>query len=102
MQYFPIELLDIVFSHLDPENDPEINYSFLCELRLLCKSFCRSLTPLVFRRLRLSGFNRDAFDRVIKLSQSALALYVTTFEYRIVEKLHPRMCIPRANVIALI
>jgi hypothetical protein len=102
MQHFPIELLDIVFSHLDPENDPEINYSFLAELRLLSKSFWKSLTPIVFRTLRLSQFNRDAFDRIIKVSQSDLAPYVTTFEYKIVEKIHSRTCIPRANKIALI
>ena len=88
MQHLPVELLDAIFSHCD--NDPEVPDTHLRELRLLCKSFHTSLTPLAFRRLRLSQFNRDAFDSIVSFSQSPAARYVTTFEYKIVEHLTPR------------
>ncbi|KAA8906113.1 hypothetical protein FN846DRAFT_890290 [Sphaerosporella brunnea] len=97
MQHFPVELLDTIFSYLDPENDPRISPSFLRELRLLCKSFHVSLTPLAFRRLRLSQFNRDAFDRIVNISQSGIALHVRTFEYKIVEHISPRACARKPN-----
>jgi len=101
LQKFPTELLDSIFSHYDPfPNDPVPTSSHFRELRLLCTAFCRSTTPLAFKRVRLCGFNREAFERIVSLSQRPeLARYVTAFEYKVVEHVSPRTDRPAIDLI---
>lgn len=85
MQRLPVELLDAIFDLCDDD----ISIGAKRELRTCCRSFCQSLTPRVFGTVRLADFSRDAFDRLLALSQSHLAGHVTTFEYKVVRHLGP-------------
>jgi hypothetical protein len=82
MERLPVELLDSVFEFLS--GDPEVTDNALRQTRLVCRSFCNALTSFAFKRVRLCDFNRDAFDCLVSLSQSPLASYVRTFEYKVV------------------
>jgi hypothetical protein len=88
MERLPVELLDSVFEFLS--GDPEVTDNALRQTRLVCRSFCNALTSSAFKRVRLCEFNRDAFDCLVSLSQSPLASYVRTFEYKVVHHLSLR------------
>lgn len=85
MQRLPVELLDTIFALCDDDIVVEAKR----ELRTLCRSFAQSLSPRVFETVRLADFSRDAFDRLLALSQSHVARHVKTFEYKVIRHLGP-------------
>lgn len=86
MEKLPVELLDRI---LRLSNQPH-NVRLAC--RLVCRGFCSVLNPEAFRRIRTSEFNRDAFDRLLCLSQSPLAQFVVDYEYQLIPFFSASMC----------
>lgn len=71
MDSLPLEILTKILLNLTPNPSD----------RLVCHSFDDILTPGCFRRIRTGEFTKDAFDRLVSLSQSRVSRYVKDYEY---------------------
>lgn len=81
MDSLPLEILTKILLNLPPNPSD----------RLVCHSFNDILTPGCFRRVRTGEFTKDAFDRLVNLSQSGVSRYVKDYEYLVHPPVYRRM-----------
>ncbi|CUS11304.1 unnamed protein product [Tuber aestivum] len=86
MDSLPLEILTKILLNLPPNPSD----------RLVCRAFKDILTPGCFRRIRTVQFAKDAFDRLVNLSQSEVSRYVEDYEY-LVHPLAYRLYTPVAT-----
>ncbi|RPA99942.1 hypothetical protein L873DRAFT_841227 [Choiromyces venosus 120613-1] len=85
MDSLPLEILTKILLNLPPNPSD----------RLVCHAFKDILTPACFRRIRTWEFTKDAFDRLVNLSQSGLSRYVRDYEYLV----HPPVYLPSIHAV---
>ncbi|KAG0130212.1 hypothetical protein HOY82DRAFT_562715 [Tuber indicum] len=85
MDSLPLEILTKILLNLPPNPSD----------RLVCHAFKDVLTPGCFRRIRTGAFTKDAFDRLVNLSQSGVSQYVEDYEYLV----HPLVYRPSMHAV---
>jgi hypothetical protein len=92
MQHVPNELVLSILEFWI--SDPKVTNNELRNTRLVSKLFDAFISPIVFKHLRLVEFNRDAFDNIANLSNSPIARFVKTFEYKTSTRISRRLLPP--------